>query len=76
MAAFHVTHSGAGPAVPVAGSSSSAALEEQADMLTPWLMRSPPEASRKEVAPNFLTWKVSQPALRAAEPMQVGPCLL
>ena len=45
-------------------------------MLTPWLMRSPPEASRKEVAPNFLTWKVSQPALRAAEPMEVGPCLL
>ena len=64
----------------MASTSSSVGLPASAStdyLVSPWLMRSPPlPSTSKQIAPNFLTFRCSQPALRATEPMQVWGALL
>ena len=73
IAAFYVTHSSAeGASSSVASSSTQPPPEDPEDLVTPWLVRSPPEVTTKELASKFLEVKCTQPALQAAEPVQVS----
>lgn len=72
VAAFHVTHTTGGILSHAASSSNAPPQDETEDLLSPWLVRSPPEVTTKALAPNFLTLTYTQPALLAAEPKRVS----